>query len=150
MSAKGLLDANPKPTREEVRDWFQKHKNVCRCTGYIPLVDAVMADGAIEIHPGTPNAYYEQDHLKGGDVEPFFSNGKYEVVSGEYYTQRQPHLNIEPDVGFAYRNDAGKLVIHSKSIAIHLHVYMVSSPHRLQRIGAGKKRRAARYSCASR
>ena len=292
MSAKGLLDANPKPTREEVRDWFQKHKNVCRCTGYIPLVDAVMdaskvlrgelrqdldynmpadgnifgsraprpsgvakvmgqwlfgddqktmlppgtlhlaiveakvshanitgidfsealtmpgvhsvitakdikgknaitglitfptnkgdgwdrpilcdkkvfqygdaialvaadseknarvaaekvkvdleilpaymdapaamADGAIEIHPGTPNAYYEQDHLKGGDVEPFFSNGKYEVVSGEYYTQRQPHLNIEPDVGFAYRNDAGKLVIHSKSIAIHLHVYMIA------------------------
>ena len=42
MSAKGLLDANPKPTREEVRDWFQKHKNLCRCTGYIPLVDAVM------------------------------------------------------------------------------------------------------------
>ncbi len=43
VSAKGLLDENPNPTREEVRDWFQKHKNVCRCTGYKPLVDAVMA-----------------------------------------------------------------------------------------------------------
>ena len=42
VSAKGLLDENPKPTREEVRDWFQKHHNVCRCTGYKPLVDAVM------------------------------------------------------------------------------------------------------------
>lgn len=42
MSAKGLLDANPSPTREEVRDWFAKHQNVCRCTGYKPLVDAVM------------------------------------------------------------------------------------------------------------
>ena len=42
MSAKGLLDENPDPSREEVRDWFQKHKNVCRCTGYVPLVDAVM------------------------------------------------------------------------------------------------------------
>lgn len=42
VSAKALLDENPNPTREEVRDWFQKHKNVCRCTGYIPIVDAVM------------------------------------------------------------------------------------------------------------
>ncbi len=47
VSAKGLLDTNPKPTREEVRDWFQKHKNVCRCTGYIPLVDAVMDAAAV-------------------------------------------------------------------------------------------------------
>ncbi len=40
--AKALLDENQKPTREEVRDWFQKHHNACRCTGYKPLVDAVM------------------------------------------------------------------------------------------------------------
>lgn len=43
VSAKGLLDVNPDPTREEVRAWFAKHKNVCRCTGYKPIVDAVMA-----------------------------------------------------------------------------------------------------------
>ncbi|AFA48280.1 molybdopterin-dependent aldehyde oxidoreductase [Acetobacterium woodii] len=43
VSAKGLLDINPSPTRQEVRDWFQKHRNACRCTGYKPLVDAVMA-----------------------------------------------------------------------------------------------------------
>ena len=42
VSAKVLLDQNPNSTREEVRDWFQKHRNVCRCTGYIPIVDAVM------------------------------------------------------------------------------------------------------------
>jgi len=42
VSAKALLDENPAPTREEVRDWFQKHKNVCRCNGYKPAVDAVM------------------------------------------------------------------------------------------------------------
>jgi len=42
VSAKGLLDQNQNPTREEVRNWFQKHRNACRCTGYIPLVDAVM------------------------------------------------------------------------------------------------------------
>ena len=37
-----LLDENQKPTRGQVRDWFQKHHNACRCTGYKPLVDAVM------------------------------------------------------------------------------------------------------------
>ncbi|OLN25526.1 Xanthine dehydrogenase iron-sulfur subunit [Desulfovibrio sp. DV] len=293
LSAKGLLDENPKPSREQVRDWFQKHKNVCRCTGYLPLVDAVMdaakvlrgemtlcinhnmpadgnvfgsraprpsgvakvtgqwmfgddhknslpagtlhlaivearvshanvkgvdtaealkmpgvhsvitakdvkgknritglitfptnkgdgwdrpilcdekvfqygdaialvaadseanaraaaemvkvdlevlpaymsapaamADDAIEIHPGTPNTYYEQNHAKGADVAPFFADSaKYEVMAGDYYTQRQPHLPIEPDVGFAYTNDAGKLVIHSKSIGLYLHLYMIA------------------------
>jgi aldehyde oxidoreductase len=43
LSAKVLLDNNQSPTREEIRDWFQKNRNACRCTGYKPLVDAVMA-----------------------------------------------------------------------------------------------------------
>ena len=292
LSAKGLLDTNPKPTREEVRDWFQKHKNVCRCTGFIPIVDAVMdaakvlrgemtldinhnmpADGnifgsraprptgvakvmgqwafgddqklqlppgtlhlaivearvshanikgidysealkmpgvhsvitakdvkgknritglitfptnkgdgwdrpilcdtkvfqygdaialvaadseknaraaaekvkvdlevlpaymsapaamaedAIEIHPGTPNVYYEQNHAKGGEVASYFNDPKYEVMGGDYYTQRQPHMPIEPDVGFAYINEEGKVIIHSKSIGLYLHLYMIA------------------------
>jgi aldehyde oxidoreductase len=42
VSAYALLLENAKPTREEVRDWFQKHRNVCRCTGYVQIVDAVM------------------------------------------------------------------------------------------------------------
>lgn len=43
VSAYALLEQNPDPTREEVRDWFQKTRNVCRCTGYKQIVDAVMA-----------------------------------------------------------------------------------------------------------
>ncbi|SHI21403.1 aldehyde oxidoreductase [Sporobacter termitidis DSM 10068] len=43
VSAYGLLLKNQSPTREEVRAWFKEHKNVCRCTGYKPLVDSVMA-----------------------------------------------------------------------------------------------------------
>ena len=42
VSSYALLLQNDDPTREEVRDWFQKHKNVCRCTGYKQIVDAVM------------------------------------------------------------------------------------------------------------
>jgi aldehyde oxidoreductase len=43
VSTYALLSENRNPTREEVRDWFQKHRNVCRCTGYKQIVDAVMA-----------------------------------------------------------------------------------------------------------
>jgi aldehyde oxidoreductase len=42
VSAKALLDGNPAPTRVEVRDWFRKHRNACRCNGYKPFVDGVM------------------------------------------------------------------------------------------------------------
>lgn len=42
VSAKALLDENINPTRDQVRDWFHKNRNACRCTGYKPLVDAVM------------------------------------------------------------------------------------------------------------
>ncbi len=292
VSAKALLDKNPSPSREDVRDWFQKHRNVCRCTGYIPLVDAVMdaaavlrgemtakklafkmpkdgriwgskyprpsaiakvtgtvdygadfglkmpegtlqlalvqaevshanirgidtteaekmpgvfkvvthkdvkgknritglitfptnkgdgwdrpilcdqkvfqfgdaiaivcadteeharaaakkvkvdlevlpaymsapaamAEDAIEIHPGTPNVYFEQPIEKGQDTAPLMKKAAH-VVEGEYYLQRQPHLTIEPDVGFAYFDEDGRLTIHSKSIGIHLHLYMIA------------------------
>ena len=41
MAARALLDANPSPTREEVADAISG--NICRCTGYEPIVEAVLA-----------------------------------------------------------------------------------------------------------
>ena len=292
VSAKALLDENPSPTREAIRDWFQKHRNACRCTGYNPIVDAVMdaakvlrgemaadelnfkipadgriwgtkyprptaiakvtgtldygadlglklpddclhlalvqatvshanirgidtaeaekmpgvfkvvthkdvpgknrisglitfpsnkgdgwdrpilcdtkvfqygdaiaivcadtdanakaaaakvkldleplpeymsapaamADDAIEIHPGTPNVYYVQKIAKGDETGPIFDAAD-AVVEDDFYVGRQPHMPIEPDVGFAYQDDDGKLVIHSKSIGLHLHAAMIA------------------------
>jgi aldehyde oxidoreductase len=43
VSAYALLKENKNPSREDVRDHFQKHRNICRCTGYKQIVDAVMA-----------------------------------------------------------------------------------------------------------
>ncbi|MGE4192136.1 MAG: molybdopterin-dependent aldehyde oxidoreductase [Pseudodesulfovibrio sp.] len=85
---------------------------------------AAMADDAIEIHPGTPNVYYVQKIAKGPETAPIFDSADV-VVEGDYYTQRQPHLPIEPDVGFAYM-DEDKLYIHSKSIGVHLHMFMIA------------------------
>ena len=39
MSAKALLDANPEPSEDEIRDSFQG--NLCRCTGYVQIISAV-------------------------------------------------------------------------------------------------------------
>lgn len=41
MSAKALLDENPDPTEEEVRRSLQG--NLCRCTGYVKIIEAIMA-----------------------------------------------------------------------------------------------------------
>ncbi|MBI9092244.1 MAG: molybdopterin-dependent oxidoreductase [Desulfobacterium sp.] len=86
---------------------------------------AAMADDAIEIHPGTPNIYYVQKIAKGEETAPIFEKADH-VIEGDYYVGRQPHLPIEPDVGFSYMNEEGKLVIQSKSIGLHLHMYMIA------------------------
>lgn len=41
LSAKALLDENPNPTEEEVRAALEG--NLCRCTGYVKIVEAVLA-----------------------------------------------------------------------------------------------------------
>jgi len=41
LSAKALLDKNPNPTKEEVKAALSG--NLCRCTGYEKIVDAVLA-----------------------------------------------------------------------------------------------------------
>ena len=50
IAAQALLDANPRPTDEQIRDAIGG--NLCRCTGYQQIVDAIslaakrMAEGA--------------------------------------------------------------------------------------------------------
>jgi carbon-monoxide dehydrogenase small subunit len=41
MMAKALLDANPHPTEEEIR--FAIAGNICRCTGYTKIIEAIQA-----------------------------------------------------------------------------------------------------------
>ena len=40
MAAKALLDSNPSPTEEEVREWMMG--NLCRCTGYYQIIDSIL------------------------------------------------------------------------------------------------------------
>jgi aerobic carbon-monoxide dehydrogenase small subunit len=43
MSATALLERNARPTEEEVR--YALQGNLCRCTGYVNIVEAVLAAG---------------------------------------------------------------------------------------------------------
>jgi aerobic carbon-monoxide dehydrogenase small subunit len=43
MSATALLERNPRPSEEDVRIAIQG--NICRCTGYVNIVEAVVAAG---------------------------------------------------------------------------------------------------------
>ena len=44
MSAKSLLDKNPNPTRDDVAEAISG--NLCRCTGYEPIIDAILTAAA--------------------------------------------------------------------------------------------------------
>jgi len=49
MAAKALLDGNPNPTRDEVIEAIAG--NLCRCTGYEPIIDAIL-QAAVEMRSG--------------------------------------------------------------------------------------------------
>ena len=40
MAAKALLDVNPNPTEEEIREWMMG--NLCRCTGYYKILESIV------------------------------------------------------------------------------------------------------------
>ncbi len=45
LCAKGLLDQNPSPTREEAA--YAIRNNICRCTGYVKIIDAILLAGEV-------------------------------------------------------------------------------------------------------
>jgi aerobic-type carbon monoxide dehydrogenase small subunit (CoxS/CutS family) len=44
LSAKALLDRNPQPSRDEIKEAIAG--NLCRCTGYVKIVEAIEAVAA--------------------------------------------------------------------------------------------------------
>jgi carbon-monoxide dehydrogenase small subunit len=44
MSASALLARNPHPSADEVR--YALQGNICRCTGYVNIVEAIVSAGA--------------------------------------------------------------------------------------------------------
>jgi carbon-monoxide dehydrogenase small subunit len=51
MTVSELLASNPNPTAEQIRDWISG--NLCRCTGYVNIVEAVAYAGELMRAPST-------------------------------------------------------------------------------------------------
>jgi carbon-monoxide dehydrogenase small subunit len=49
LSAKALLERNPEPTEEEAREAISG--NLCRCTGYVKIVEAILAASRERVDP---------------------------------------------------------------------------------------------------
>lgn len=111
-------------TEEQAREAAKKVKVDLEVLPAYMSAPAAMAEDAIEIHPGTPNVYFETNCVKGEETGPIMESAPH-VVEVESYCSRQPHLHIEPDCGQAYIDEEGRLVINSKSIGIHLHHAMI-------------------------
>ena len=55
ISAKALLDVNPDPTREEAA--FAIRNNICRCTGYVKIIDGILLAARLFRERGVPAQY---------------------------------------------------------------------------------------------
>jgi carbon-monoxide dehydrogenase small subunit len=54
MAAKALLDEHPRPERSQVERWMEG--NLCRCTGYETIVDAILDAASGPDAADTPDA----------------------------------------------------------------------------------------------
>lgn len=114
-------------TEEQAKAAAEKVKvDLENLPAYMNALDA-MEEDAMEIHPGTPNVYFQINNKKGSysEIDKIFENAA-TVAEVDGYCSRQPHLPLEPDCGQAYIDEEGRLAIHSKSIGIHLHAAMVA------------------------
>ena len=56
MASKALLDRNPEPSADEIKTAFKVNNNLCRCTGYINIINAVQSAGEMLRKGETPPA----------------------------------------------------------------------------------------------
>jgi aldehyde oxidoreductase len=85
-----------------------------------------MADGAPEVHPGTPNICHTAGQVKG-DAKTALENSAV-VVSGDFYSPLIHQAPLEPEATVAYMDGTGEdaqLVVIGRSIWIHQHAQMI-------------------------
>ena len=50
VTAKALLDENPDPSVDEIKEWMMG--NLCRCTGYYKVIESIQGAAAEEAGGG--------------------------------------------------------------------------------------------------
>ncbi|HET6153971.1 MAG TPA: molybdopterin-dependent oxidoreductase [Marmoricola sp.] len=104
MATKALLSRNPDPTREEIE--HELEGNLCRCTGYLPIIEAVQQAAARIAGTYDPHAAHRPyaGHLKE-DGEPYRYVGRpVERVDARVKVTGQARFAIDipfPDTAYA-------------------------------------------------
>jgi len=108
MATKALLDQNPNPNVEEVQKALEH--NLCRCTGYVKIIDAVklaaeelrinkapVSQEPVTIHAGIGQSIPDYDSLAKVLGEPIFAADllKEKMVFGKVLWSRFPHARIK-------------------------------------------------------
>jgi aldehyde oxidoreductase len=89
----------------------------------IATPEEALAEGALEVHPGTPNLCHARRQVKGDAAAAL--NASAALVSAEFYSQLIHQAPLEPEAAVAYLEGQGEeaqLVIIGRSIWIHYHV----------------------------
>lgn len=93
ISAKGLLDVNPDPTEDDIRQAI--NKNICRCTGYVKIIRGIQMAAELlksdqelpqaDQHPKLSSAFHRVDAK-----EKVLGTGKFSddfTVEGQIYAK---------------------------------------------------------------
>jgi xanthine dehydrogenase molybdenum-binding subunit len=88
---------------------------------YKPLVapEAVLAEGAREIHVGSKNIIGESQYSVGGNIEDALARADV-VIEGRYQTQTCQHCHIENHIAHAYMDDLEHIVVVSSTQIPHI------------------------------
>ena len=135
IAAKALLDSNPAPTREEIVAAL--HGHLCRCTGYVKLVDAVDRAGRyLRGEVPQPEDTVSPTTAAAGEVRAHGTAGLGGSEAGEDDGSR-----VHVAIGRSFpRRDAWEKVLGQARFAADLtlpglhHVQVVRSPHHHARI----------------
>ena len=106
---KALLDANPAPTREEAA--FAIRNNICRCTGYVKIIDGILL--AAEI-PSAPAKLPEEKKTGYGVGERAVRVDVAEKVQGLRQVSGRPVCGR-----YALRRRRAQQIPRARVLAIH-------------------------------
>jgi aldehyde oxidoreductase len=100
--------------------------------------EEALAQGAVQIHPHSPNLCYQQPQIKGNAAKAL-KEAAY-VVEHDFSTQMNHQAALEPETCVSYL-DGDELVVIGRSIMIHAHAGIIK-----EAVGAEKIRYIEPYS----
>ena len=128
MAAKALLDANPSPTSDETKAFLTANRNLCRCTGYVAIIEAIQlaakriaTGGDFQVLP-IANELNDNPQLKGESIKKVTGACVYaddivmdDMIYGKILWAAHPHAKIiNIDTAEAEVMDGVALVLTSK------------------------------------